>query len=125
MEARWFKWLSQWENLGRVTFPRCLKPAPDNDAYLHVFCDASEKAYGAVAYVVQAAGVGLVGSVVGAVAGVALQVSLPTLLGDLLPVDVAPEISWSVSSHAASSRSMLVQPSGDTTVKYQVVMELT
>jgi putative ABC transport system permease protein len=45
-------------------------------------------------YVVQAAAVGLVGSLLGALVGVGLQAGLPRVVGDLLPVDVAWALSW-------------------------------
>jgi len=45
-------------------------------------------------YLVQAAAVGLLGSLVGAGLGMALQTVLPRVLGDLLPVDVAWSPSW-------------------------------
>lgn len=46
-------------------------------------------------YLVEAALLGLVGSVTGALAGAALQQLLPWLLADLLPIDVQTTISWS------------------------------
>jgi putative ABC transport system permease protein len=46
------------------------------------------------AYLVQAACVGLLGSVVGAGLGAAVQLALPRLLRDVLPVDVAWSLSW-------------------------------
>jgi putative ABC transport system permease protein len=46
------------------------------------------------AYLVQATVVGLFGSVAGAVLGAALQLALPRLLRDVLPVDVAWSPSW-------------------------------
>jgi putative ABC transport system permease protein len=46
------------------------------------------------AYLVQAVAVGLLGSVVGAAAGAAVQLALPRLLGSLLPVDVTWALSW-------------------------------
>jgi putative ABC transport system permease protein len=46
------------------------------------------------AYLVQALVVGLAGSVVGAVAGAGVQMALPRLLKDVLPVDVAWSVSW-------------------------------
>ncbi len=46
------------------------------------------------AYVIQAGAMGLVGSVVGVLVGVILQLALPALLTDLLPVDITPRISW-------------------------------
>ena len=52
------KYLSEWKNLQSdlesvhtVSFPRCVC-VDDQNIQLHVFCDASSKAYGAVAYVV-------------------------------------------------------------------------
>jgi putative ABC transport system permease protein len=45
-------------------------------------------------YLVQAAVVGLMGSLVGAVLGAGVQLVLPRVLGDLLPVDVAYRLSW-------------------------------
>jgi len=47
------------------------------------------------AYLVQAAGVGIGGSVLGAALGVALQLLLPQLLGGLLPFEIVPRLSWS------------------------------
>ena len=46
------------------------------------------------AYLVQAAFVGLLGSLVGAALGAGVQLALPRLLKDVLPVDVAWSISW-------------------------------
>lgn len=46
------------------------------------------------AYVIQAAVVGVLGSIVGAMAGLGLQVILPDLLGDLLPLQIVPRIGW-------------------------------
>ncbi len=45
-------------------------------------------------YGVEAAAMGLAGSLVGAAAGAALQRFLPRVLAGLLPVDVRPELSW-------------------------------
>jgi putative ABC transport system permease protein len=47
-----------------------------------------------VAYLIQAATVGLLGSLVGAGAGALVQLALPRLMRDLLPVDVAWSVSW-------------------------------
>lgn len=47
-------------------------------------------------FLVQAAGVGLLGSVVGAVLGLAVQLALPRVLGAFLPVSVDPTVSWPV-----------------------------
>jgi putative ABC transport system permease protein len=46
-------------------------------------------------YGVEAAGMALAGSVVGAAVGVGFQQALPGLLADLLPVDVEAAVSWS------------------------------
>jgi putative ABC transport system permease protein len=46
------------------------------------------------AYLVQAAFVGLLGSLVGAALGAGVQMALPRLLKDVLPVDVAWSVSW-------------------------------
>ena len=46
-------------------------------------------------YLAEAAIMGLAGSVAGALLGLALQRLLPGLLAGLIPVDVAPAISWS------------------------------
>jgi putative ABC transport system permease protein len=46
------------------------------------------------AYVIQAGAMGLVGSVVGVGVGMILQLTLPTLLTDLLPIEIAPRVSW-------------------------------
>jgi putative ABC transport system permease protein len=46
------------------------------------------------AYLVQTLVVGLLGSLVGAVAGAGIQVALPRLMKDVLPVDVAWSLSW-------------------------------
>jgi putative ABC transport system permease protein len=45
-------------------------------------------------YGVEAAAMGLAGSLVGAAAGAVLQRVLPRVLAGLLPVDVRPELSW-------------------------------
>ena len=46
-------------------------------------------------YLLEATMMALAGSVAGAVLGIAIQRVLPALLAGLLPVDVAPRISWS------------------------------
>ncbi len=50
-------------------------------------------------YVLQAGAIGLLGSLLGGGAGVALQLALPRVLGDFLPVDVA----FAVSARAVAS----------------------
>jgi putative ABC transport system permease protein len=45
-------------------------------------------------YLVQVAAVGLLGSLAGGLLGTGVQLVLPRVLGDLLPVDVAIRVSW-------------------------------
>ena len=51
----WEQWLSELPQLKEIEVPRCLKAAASCDdsvleTELHIFCDASENAFGAVAY---------------------------------------------------------------------------
>jgi hypothetical protein len=48
---RWKQFTDEVKNLSRFTLPRCLEPQPAK-ATIHVFCDASVKAYAAAAYYV-------------------------------------------------------------------------
>ncbi|TFG46776.1 MAG: FtsX-like permease family protein [Gemmatimonadales bacterium] len=45
-------------------------------------------------FLIQAAGIGLLGSTVGAAIGLAVQQALPRVLGEFLPVTVTPTVSW-------------------------------
>ena len=45
-------------------------------------------------YLIQAGGMGLIGSTLGALAGIVLQLTLPLVLADFLPVDVTFSVSW-------------------------------
>ena len=45
-------------------------------------------------FLVQAAGIGLIGSLVGAALGLAVEQALPRVLGDFLPVAVSRAVSW-------------------------------
>lgn len=51
----WLTWQSELTQLPHVTFPRCYTKAntdlSGSRRILHVFCDASERAYGSVAYI--------------------------------------------------------------------------
>ncbi len=49
---RWEKITKSWKQLVALEIPRCLKPNSDEDGFLqiHIFCDASKGAKGAVAY---------------------------------------------------------------------------
>ncbi|XP_052456318.1 uncharacterized protein LOC128016040 [Carassius gibelio] len=51
--SEWHAWEEELPNLQKITIPRCYTPACNNTSStldIHVFCDASEKAYGSVAY---------------------------------------------------------------------------
>ncbi len=45
-------------------------------------------------FLVQAAGIGLLGSMLGAALGLGVEQALPRVLGDFLPVTVTPSVSW-------------------------------
>ena len=48
----WERWVAELEELDQVRFPRCLKAASPREVQLHLFADASQRAYAAAAYVV-------------------------------------------------------------------------
>lgn len=45
-------------------------------------------------YLIQTAGLGLVGAIIGAALGAAVQTLLPRVLGDFLPVSISVSVSW-------------------------------
>ncbi|XP_046347391.2 uncharacterized protein LOC124128018 [Haliotis rufescens] len=51
---RWLTWEKELEEIPMVTLPRCYTPhgvdSGSADRQLHIFCDASERVYGSVAY---------------------------------------------------------------------------
>jgi hypothetical protein len=47
---RWRIWVSNLHHLESVAVPRCLQPFPPTSVQLHIFVDASELGFGAVAY---------------------------------------------------------------------------
>ena len=51
-DGRWRQWLAEPQRLKEVVVPRCLKPVEGEavSSQFHVFCDASEAAFGAVIY---------------------------------------------------------------------------
>ncbi|KAJ8356221.1 hypothetical protein SKAU_G00190150 [Synaphobranchus kaupii] len=81
----WETWENKLQHLIRVSVPRCYSPVPvvgTNSEYdLHVFCDASERAYGTVAYLTVLRGDGIHTSFVMARSRVApkRQQSMPRL----------------------------------------------
>ncbi|XP_042627909.1 uncharacterized protein LOC109062537 [Cyprinus carpio] len=50
----WNRWAGELSNLQKIVLPRCYCSAPKDDVSsqreIHIFCDASESAYGSVAY---------------------------------------------------------------------------
>ena len=52
LNSKWIDWLRTMSQLSTLRVPRCLKPAMFDNSYseLHVFCDASQKAYGCCFY---------------------------------------------------------------------------
>ncbi len=47
---RWRIWVSNLHHLESIAVPRCLQPFPPTSVQLHIFVDASELGFGAVAY---------------------------------------------------------------------------
>ena len=51
LATRWQSWTSKLQDLSRIHIPRWLGISSNQSIEIHVFCDASERAYGAVLYV--------------------------------------------------------------------------
>ena len=51
LKTRWHDWLSDLKHLEKLRIPRCFTIASPVNRQLHVFCDGSMTAYGAVAYI--------------------------------------------------------------------------
>jgi hypothetical protein len=49
--ARWLAWLTSLPHLSDINIPRWIGTSNAHDSQIHVFCDAPERAYGAVLYV--------------------------------------------------------------------------
>ena len=51
-QIRWIRWLEKLEELKELKILRCIRPVTGEDveSEVHVFCDASEEAFAAVAY---------------------------------------------------------------------------
>ncbi|XP_074655631.1 uncharacterized protein LOC141909144 [Tubulanus polymorphus] len=50
MQDKWLRWIEEIRKLGTRKFDRCLTPANASDSYLVIVCDASNVAFGSVAY---------------------------------------------------------------------------
>lgn len=57
-------------------------------------CLGAKSSQAFLIYLIQITGIGLIGSVIGAIVGTIIQQFLPLLLKDFLPVKVSPDISW-------------------------------
>jgi len=49
--ARWHTWIISLPLLADIDIPRWMGTSNGHDTQIHVFCDASERAYGAVLYI--------------------------------------------------------------------------
>ncbi|GBN69084.1 hypothetical protein AVEN_251531-1, partial [Araneus ventricosus] len=47
----WNKWISELSSLNDIGIPRWIGLSPSSDYSLHIFCDSSERAFGAVLYI--------------------------------------------------------------------------
>ncbi|GBN75964.1 hypothetical protein AVEN_139256-1 [Araneus ventricosus] len=48
---QWNKWISELSSLNDTSIPRWIGLSPSSDYSLHIFCDSSERAFGAVLYI--------------------------------------------------------------------------
>ncbi|GBM51890.1 hypothetical protein AVEN_186179-1 [Araneus ventricosus] len=48
---QWKKWISELPSLNDICIPRWIGLSPSSDCFLHIFCDSSERAFGAVLYI--------------------------------------------------------------------------
>jgi len=48
--ARWHAWITSLHLLSSIHIPHWMRISKGHDTQMHVFCDASEKAYGAFLY---------------------------------------------------------------------------
>ena len=50
LNTRIHKWIEECQDIKEISIPRCLNPTNQPEIEIHIFADASEEAYGAVAY---------------------------------------------------------------------------
>ncbi|XP_023711286.1 uncharacterized protein LOC111866509 [Cryptotermes secundus] len=48
---QWHTWVATLPSLSSIHIPRCVHTSEDGDSHTYVFCDASERAYGAALYI--------------------------------------------------------------------------
>ena len=65
-----------------------------NKFHRHTRCLGVKASQAFIIYLIQIAGIGFIGSLIGAVLGVVIQQFLPFIIKDFLPVKIATTISW-------------------------------